>query len=300
MENHCVICDSLKLVGTYDYGTNKSWVICQDCLWHQKLRSMDKDLFLKDFSANVNYAWGVTSANRSEISVDSQVKAKQARLDFLSRFVCLEGARLLDFGSGIGPLLSACGERGLNCAGIEISQANREYSISKGNTVYEKIQDLPRNDEFDIINLEMCVIYFWDPMEIFKQLVARLKVGGYMIWQEKDYFFNGFNVLNNLRTEAGLQYSSKPAHMSLMHFLGMDCIHYVNKLGTFDLIAIKRGEPDPKFKHSYLLFLTHYVYLKMLCVVDPVLSIFNERLLTPVYQRVFMPMRSLFRQMRSS
>ena len=71
MENHCVICNSLKLVDTYNYGPNKTWVLCQDCLWHQKLRSMDKDKFLKVYSANETYLWGAASATHSESFFDS-------------------------------------------------------------------------------------------------------------------------------------------------------------------------------------------------------------------------------------
>ena len=67
------------------------------------------------------------------------MKVKHARLNFISKFVCLDGARLLDFGSGTGPLLSACKERGLNAGGVECSHVNRDYSLSKGHAVFETV-----------------------------------------------------------------------------------------------------------------------------------------------------------------
>jgi SAM-dependent methyltransferase len=214
------------------------------------------------------------------------------KADFISKFVSLGGARLLDFGSGTGPFLLACKDRSLNAVGVECSHINRDFSLAKGLEVFETVQDIPGNDEFDVINLEMCAIYFWDPMTIFKQLVGRLKPGGCLIWKEKDYLINGFNVLNNLCQDTGLQYSSKPAYLALMHFLGMDCIHYDNKYGTFTLVAIKRGDPNPNFKHSYLLFLSHFLYLKSLRIVDPVFYFIYQRLFLPAFQHVFMPLRS--------
>ena len=119
-----------------------------------------------------------------------------------------------------------------------------------------------------------------------------------MIWYERDYFINGRNVLNALRADLILQYASKPAYLALMHFLGMDCIHYFNKFGIFKLVAIKRGEPRLRFKHSYLVFLSHFIYLKMLRIVDPVLSFFYQWLLLPAYQQVFMPVRSIIRSLK--
>lgn len=143
----------------------------------------------------------------------------------------LSGRSLLDIGSGYGFLL----DRARDCAavaGVELSQAQRDYSTRKLRLkTYNKIDDLTADDQFDIITLFEVIEHIPEPREFILRVCDHLKPGGSLIIGTDNFASDVVNVL-------GRQFPKWIPHEHVSFFTGTTLTQMLGRLGPLKLAAV--------------------------------------------------------------
>lgn len=110
-------------------------------------------------------------------------RTSQLRLDVLSRYGA-PGRTLLDVGCGKGQFVSVARRNGWDAWGVEFDSGACEYARSHFGlqTVLNGSVDHPGLPQpFDVVTLWDVIEHVPDPVEIFRQAVARLRKGGLIV-----------------------------------------------------------------------------------------------------------------------
>lgn len=116
--------------------------------------------------------------------MDGQRVNASVNFELLQRFCPdLSAKSLLDIGSGYGFLLEKLRSNGAQrIAGVELSQAQRNYSVDELKLkVYGQLDELSGSDQFDVITLFEVIEHIPAPNEFIEQVCKHLKVGGSLI-----------------------------------------------------------------------------------------------------------------------
>jgi 2-polyprenyl-3-methyl-5-hydroxy-6-metoxy-1,4-benzoquinol methylase len=102
-----------------------------------------------------------------------------------SRMPPFEGLRLLDYGCGLGGLLTVAREFGLDPEGIEQDPvASREASTRLGKRTYSTVSDLLSHNpaaQFDFVTLWNVIEHLREPWSDLRQLRLLLRPGGWLL-----------------------------------------------------------------------------------------------------------------------
>lgn len=113
-------------------------------------------------------------------------RARAAKQLELLALVAPAGARVLDFGAGIGTFVRAAGAAGWDARGIERSAAARERAAREnGVELQADLADAP--GAFDVVTMWDVVEHLRDPRAVVESLRARLRPGGSMIFETANW-----------------------------------------------------------------------------------------------------------------
>ena len=105
------------------------------------------------------------------------------RVSFISKYVDINGKKVLEIGSASGSLLNKLSEYcPEEIVGVELGQEYADYSRENGFKIFTKsIEDLDFSEEFDIIVSFHTLEHVFDPMSVFKAIYKALKPDGFFL-----------------------------------------------------------------------------------------------------------------------
>lgn len=118
--------------------------------------------------------------------IDYQVHEAQRAIPFLSRFFCVQGARVLDIGTGRGGKSIAFALQGMNMIALDLDQAALELGAQTAAGRHAQINFLagdgtclPFPDSFfDAVLLDSMIEHVHDPLALLQECKRVLKRGG--------------------------------------------------------------------------------------------------------------------------
>ena len=108
-----------------------------------------------------------------------------ARLQFIERFVDLQGLRVLDVGCGGGILSEALAERGASVVGIDLAESALQAAEAHraGQAVEYRLESsrdaAARGESFDAVTCMEMLEHVADPAAVLRDIHALLKPGGW-------------------------------------------------------------------------------------------------------------------------
>jgi 2-polyprenyl-3-methyl-5-hydroxy-6-metoxy-1,4-benzoquinol methylase len=132
--------------------------------------------------------------------MDGQRVNARINVELLRQFCPdLSGKTLLDVGSGYGFFLDGIRNSGAQrIAGVELSQAQRKYSVDELKLeTFAELDALSGNDKFDIITIFEVIEHIPSPAEFIMEVCEHLKVGGSLIVGTDNFVSNVVNVLGD-------------------------------------------------------------------------------------------------------
>ena len=108
-----------------------------------------------------------------------------ARLQFIERFVDLQGLRVLDVGCGGGILSEALAERGASVVGIDLAESALQAAEAHraGQAVEYRLESsretAARGEVFDVVTCMEMLEHVADPAAVLRDIHALLKPGGW-------------------------------------------------------------------------------------------------------------------------
>ena len=129
-----------------------------------------------------------------------------ARLQFIERFVDLQGLRVLDVGCGGGILSEALAERGATGVGIDLAESALQAAEAHraGQAVEYRLESsrdaVARGESFDAVTCMEMLEHVADPAAVLRDIHALLKPGGWA-------FFSTIN--RTLKARLGAVYAAE-------------------------------------------------------------------------------------------
>ena len=129
-----------------------------------------------------------------------------ARLQFIERFVDLQGLRVLDVGCGGGILSEALAERGASVVGIDLAESALQAAEAHraGQAVEYRLESsrdaAARGEVFDVVTCMEMLEHVADPAAVLRDIHALLKPGGWA-------FFSTIN--RTLKARLGAVYAAE-------------------------------------------------------------------------------------------
>ena len=129
-----------------------------------------------------------------------------ARLQFIERFVDLQGLRVLDVGCGGGILSEALAERGASVVGIDLAESALQAAEAHraGQAVEYRLESsrdaAARGESFDAVTCMEMLEHVADPAAVLRDIHALLKPGGWA-------FFSTIN--RTLKARHGAVYAAE-------------------------------------------------------------------------------------------
>ena len=129
-----------------------------------------------------------------------------ARLQFIERFVDLQGLRVLDVGCGGGILSEALAERGASVVGIDLAESALQAAEAHraGQAVEYRLESsrdaVARGESFDAVTCMEMLEHVADPAAVLRDIHALLKPGGWA-------FFSTIN--RTLKARLGAVYAAE-------------------------------------------------------------------------------------------
>ena len=129
-----------------------------------------------------------------------------ARLQFIERFVDLQGLRVLDVGCGGGILSEALAERGATVVGIDLAESALQAAEAHraGQAVEYRLESsrdaVARGESFDAVTCMEMLEHVADPAAVLRDIHAVLKPGGWA-------FFSTIN--RTLKARLGAVYAAE-------------------------------------------------------------------------------------------
>jgi SAM-dependent methyltransferase len=122
-------------------------------------------------------------ASGNEAEDDSEYLHLAVIRDAMRRFpnLAVRGARLLDFGCGLGHFLKTANRMGYCASGVEFCAPAADLARATALVpVYSSIHDIDPNEQFDIITCFSVVEHLIDPECALQQLICRLSSTGFI------------------------------------------------------------------------------------------------------------------------
>ncbi len=116
--------------------------------------------------------------------VAAQQSKVQRQLELLAPLVT-SCPRVLDFGAGIGTFVSAALERGWDTVGVERSRSALERAARNAVDLVPDPSHL--RGDFDVITMWDVVEHLREPQDTIASLRARLRPGGWMIFETANW-----------------------------------------------------------------------------------------------------------------
>lgn len=121
------------------------------------------------------------------------VRRQKARERLVAKMTRLTGSgRWLDIGCGPGDLLTVAATAGWETVGIDLSP--RAVELAKGRGISVTCGRFPSElspGEYDVLSLIYTLEYFEDPKSVVRECLHRLKPGGALLLQLKNFAFWG-------------------------------------------------------------------------------------------------------------
>ena len=175
----CPICDSLKVNRIAVLG-ERGILRCQTC----RFEFVDPFLWSDQFTASAITQPEYIEAMRTQYEVASSWVGKLAdrRLEYYARVLGRKAGRILEVGAGMGWMVKAYRERGIDAVGMEID-ADLVRSASKLLGVSLISADICKFDidslgTFDIICSSQTLEHIFTPQSALTNMVAAVSVGG--------------------------------------------------------------------------------------------------------------------------
>lgn len=158
----------------------------------------------------------------------------------LLHYFCPDLARrsLLDIGSGYGFLLDKIRSGGADrVAGVELSNAQRDYSIRKLKLeTHGQIDDLSPDDKFDVVTAFEVIEHIPAPREFIVRACEHLKVGGSLIIGTDNFASDVVNAL-------GRQFPKWIPHEHVSFFTSTTLKQMLEGCGTLKLAGVRSYTP---------------------------------------------------------
>jgi 2-polyprenyl-3-methyl-5-hydroxy-6-metoxy-1,4-benzoquinol methylase len=135
---------------------------------------------------------------------------------------------LLDFGCGVGDLISTAHNHGFEVEGYEVSEFARNFVSNSGFKVYSSLLQIPKN-KYDIVTAIEVLEHCSDPMKVIRTIFESLKPGGlfYYTTANFDGYYKAYK--NKHRNETLENYILPEGHI---HFFSTEVMKkYFNNIG---------------------------------------------------------------------
>lgn len=87
----------------------------------------------------------------------------------------------LDFGCSYGHLIEFLNANNIDGEGIEINEGVRKYAQNKGLTIFESVEDLPKEKEYDVVSLIDSLYYSDEPVTLIRDIFYKIHENGLLI-----------------------------------------------------------------------------------------------------------------------
>jgi SAM-dependent methyltransferase len=252
------------------------WVLCQRCFYLHRILEPDYEYMFID---NTVYEWGTAAPNWSSELFSRQVDAIGGEWEFFCSKITSIPARVLDFGSGTGPLLEYLKNQNIDSIGVELSKTNSSFSQAKGHQVIHKIPEkaLPEIGRFNIVHLQNSGTYIRDILYTFQAFNQLLVDDGYIFWQDKVYNWSRYRAGAHMILSPGgpAALFSKVFLHNLLAMTGFRIVFFESQFGHYRLVAQKTNANVPLRGN----FRIEWLHVKTLSVLDkmmPVLHILSR------------------------
>ncbi len=242
--------------------------ICQKCLLVST--QVKKNYFQsikKDFKENKMYKW-----NLKREDINKRAKKNYFFFNKIYKFTSIKKKeRVLDFGSGYGPLLHILKEKKIKAIGIEPSIINSNISKKLGHNV---INDYLKENTFRAKSFKLVVslytfTYINDLAEKFKIFRKILINNGYLLIRVHQYKFsktyhqkNHFKKLKNAKHT--FNHFSENSLKNLFNFHNFDILMFDKNIEGVTIIARKIKKKKYKKIGNYkfeIFYIRHLVFL---------------------------------------
>jgi len=163
--------------GTYYLEDGKHFLVpffyCKSC-----------NCFIRDVD-NASIFSHLKSASHTDLNNEERFYRERIRFfKFIYSFIekrKILVSNWLDFGCSYGHFIDFLKEKSIDCDGIEISDAVRQYAQKRGLAVFESIGNLPENRLYDVISLIDSLYYSNEPVNLINDLHSKLNQNGLLI-----------------------------------------------------------------------------------------------------------------------
>lgn len=222
IRDKCPLCDSGDL-GDYLLLDGLRIANCRACEF----------IFVRDILPASEMAQFYTDTYHSQRHIDGQRVNATININVLRSFCPhLSGRSLLDIGSGYGFLLDKARGQGLvRVAGVELSQAERDYSVEKlGLQVFSQMDEFSADDQFDIVTAFEVLEHIPEPRDFIRRAYAQLKSGGSLIIGTDNFKSSVVHTL-------GSQFPKWIPHEHISYFTGETLRQILEMNGMLTFVA---------------------------------------------------------------
>ncbi len=239
--------------------------ICQNCLlvssnYKKKYFSVNKD----DFKSNKFYNW-----NNHMESLEKRSKKNYFFFKKIFKFINIKKKeKVLDFGSGYGPLLHILKQKKIKALGLEPSKKNSKISKKLGhNVINGYLNDRTFNKKsFRVIVSLYTFTYINDLAKKFKIFRKILQNNGYLLIRVHQYKFSkSYHLLNHfkklIKAKHTFNHFSDNSLKNLFNFHNFDIVLFDKNIEGITIIAkkIKKKEFNKIGNYNFEIFYIKYL-----------------------------------------